>query len=111
MKLETYLNAMQFAQARYIKGGILHELDPYSAVHINLVKLDRQFNTFRARILKMDADKDKRIKDLLADYASCYTKYKTSKDFLAMRDREIVEKDKRIADMLQNCDYKSGICT
>ncbi len=37
------------------------------------------------------AEKDKRIEDLLADYAGCFTKYKASEAFLAQRDREIIE--------------------
>ncbi len=53
MELKTILNALELAHEAYMYGG-LNEFD----------KGRRQYIAFRARILKMDAEKDKRIAEL-----------------------------------------------
>lgn len=77
MKLETYLNAMIKAYLIYWDSFVDFE-------NIENKKTSRQFHTFRARILRMDADKNKWIKELL--------EISTQERLL----NEIVEKDKRI---------------
>ena len=66
MKLETILNAFQFAHTQYINLGILDRLDPLNlSYYVLLQRRERQCTAFRARILRMDAEKDARIVELL----------------------------------------------
>ena len=65
MKLETYLNAMQFAQTQSINLAMLERLDPCSANLILLGRRSRQWLAFCARIIRMDKDKDEEIEYLI----------------------------------------------
>ena len=57
MRIETILNAMNFAQARAINSDLdLAHLRDYHN------RSERQYRTFRARILRMDAEKDEEIR-------------------------------------------------
>ena len=88
MKLETILNAYTLA-VYYMEDCEKHTWEYYN----------RQYRAFRSRILKMDADKDKRIDVLRAEH-----------DFLLDGSRELKaeldEKDQMIRDMawLTYCD-------
>ena len=52
MKIETILNAMQYAQTQSINLAMLERLDPYATDHILLCRRERQWQAFRARILR-----------------------------------------------------------
>ena len=59
MKIETYLNAMQFAQTQSINLGILDRLDPLDLTYFLLrARRERQWVAFRNRIIKMAAEKE-----------------------------------------------------
>lgn len=53
MKLETYLNAMQFAQTQSINLAMLERLDPYYTDMVLLGRRERLLQALRTRILKM----------------------------------------------------------
>ena len=57
MKIETYLNAMLDAWYEYKTPEVI-----LSNLDLTPTKRARQYLAFRARILKMDAEKDKTIK-------------------------------------------------
>ncbi len=82
MKLETILNAMVKAK--------VSTADPRVIDYFH--KRRRQYQAFRARILSMDAEKDKRIDVLRAEWDYLYD---GSKELKA----ELDEKDKRIEEM------------
>ena len=52
MKIETILNAMQYAQTQSINLAMLERLDPYANNYILLGRRERQWQSFRARILR-----------------------------------------------------------
>jgi len=90
MKIETILDAMADAlyQRRYY-GHISVDLDMSSKRH-------RQYNAFRARILRMDADKDELI-DLYVKSVQFMGRHASGyREQLAAKDAKIAELEKYI---------------
>ena len=66
MKPETILNAMRFAQVQAINYSILHRLDAYNPQGVKMPeKRERQYNAFRARILRMFEEREEYIEQLI----------------------------------------------
>ena len=102
MKLETILNAYSIASTRLT-------LKLYSGFYLEewiAWKLERQKQAFRARILRMDAEKDKEIKWLT----------RTSREQIEVLERTIIhqrgvdaEKDARIKELEKGLDWANNI--
>ena len=99
MKIETILNAMEKAN--------IHIADSDFAFNPNLIDLYnkrvRQYNAFRARILRIDADKDYEIA-VISNYFE--------DEFEQLEDcrKEIIEKDEEIRVLekyIKDHDYKT----
>ncbi len=86
MKLETILNAMEKAHL------IFYTYMPSPEV----TKYGRQYYAFRARILKMDAEKDKRIAELDKRIDVLRAEYDFLLDGSKELKAELDEKDKEI---------------
>ena len=68
MKIETILNAFQFAHTQYINLGILDRLDPLSLTYFLLrARRERQCTAFHDRIIRMDERNKMRIAGLEAE--------------------------------------------
>ena len=64
MKIETMLNTMHFAHTQARNLYILERLDPYFELHILLGRRERQVKFIHDRIIRMDEEKDKLIKEI-----------------------------------------------
>ena len=86
MKLETYLNALEYAVVDYMSD---HFMGSYAI-------RSRQGKAFRARILGMDAEKDKRIAELDKRIDVLRAEYDFLLDGSKELKAELDEKDKEI---------------
>ena len=69
MKLETYLNALMLTQRRiteYVEYTLRQHNYRFRTETVHHSRLHRQYRAFRARILRMDAEKDEYIAELEA---------------------------------------------
>ena len=94
MKIETILNAME--DARYQVGFLFIQEDADNNWLITKVKRNRQYNAFRARILRMYAGKEKIIENMAVRLYTKDVKIMGKDTRIAEYRKEIIEKDEEI---------------
>ena len=92
--METLLDAMRYSLVQCVNYQTLHYLDPYyPRAEVMKEKRLRQYNAFRERILRMDAEKDAKI----ALFNVCRGSY----DALLKQQIELDQENQRLRELLR----------